>query len=199
MIIWSAQPVRGPKAPPGEYQVRFRAGDYEKTYPLSVEMNPNLKGITQEDLEEQFKLASQIRDQTSRANEAVIMIREMRSAIEDRLSSVEDASVTEMANKVVNPMTAIEEDLYQVKNRSNQDPLNFPIKLNNRFAYLRRSLERGDARPTDGAYQVFKELSRELDDHLTKLAGVLDSELPKFNAMLTAKGMAPVERAKKKK
>jgi photosystem II stability/assembly factor-like uncharacterized protein len=199
MIIWSAQPARGPKAPPGEYQVRFRAGDYEKTYPFSVEMNPNLKGITQEDLEEQFKLASQIRDQTSRANEAVIMIREMRSAIEDRLSSVEDASVTEMANKVVNPMTAIEEDLYQVKNRSNQDPLNFPIKLNNRFAYLRRSLERGDARPTDGAYQVFKELSRELDDHLAKLSGVLDSELPKFNAMLTAKGMAPVERAKKKK
>lgn len=38
-------------------------------------------------------------------------------------------------------------------------PLNFPIKLNNRLASLRRSLENGDARPSDGAYQVFKELS----------------------------------------
>ncbi|MTB52110.1 glycosyl hydrolase [Lewinella sp. W8] len=198
MIIWSAQPARGPKAPPGDYQVRLRAGDYEKTYPFTIEMDPNLKGITQEDLEEQFKLASQIRDKTSMANEAVIMIREMRSAIEDRLEGTEDSSVRNMAEKLVAPMTAVEEDLYQVKNRSNQDPLNFPIKLNNRFAYLRRSLERGDARPTDGAYQVFRELSAELDGHLAKLETVLDDELPKFNAMLTAKGLSPVARAKKK-
>jgi len=32
----------------------------------------------------------------------------------------------------------VEEDLYQVRNRSNQDPLNFPIKLNNQIAALMR-------------------------------------------------------------
>ena len=38
--------------------------------------------------------------------------------------------------KLVEQMNAIEEDLYQIRNRSGQDPLNFPIKLNNRIASL---------------------------------------------------------------
>ena len=67
----------------------------------------------------------------------------------------------------------IESQLYQVKNQSNQDPLNFPIKLNNRLASLRRSVENGDAKPTDGAYQVFKELSEELDAIMKQLREIL--------------------------
>ena len=74
-------------------------------------------------------------------------------------------------------MKVIEEDLYQVKNQSGQDPLNFPIKLNNRFASLRRSIESGQARPTDAAYVVFDELSAELKMHLDKLDQVLNSDL----------------------
>jgi hypothetical protein len=66
-------------------------------------------------------------------------------------------------------LTAIEEDLYQTKNRSGQDPLNFPIKLGNRISAVRRSLETGDAKPTAGVYKVFDELSKELDGHLVKL------------------------------
>ena len=31
---------------------------------------------------------------------------------------------------------AVEGEIYQVRNRSNQDPLNFPIKVNNRLANL---------------------------------------------------------------
>ena len=74
-------------------------------------------------------------------------------------------------------MKVIEEDLYQVKNQSGQDPLNFPIKLNNRLASLRRSVESGQARPTDASYVVFEELSAELKMHLDKLDQVLNSDL----------------------
>jgi len=149
MIIWSARPARGPKAPPGDYQVRFTAGSYTKTQPFSIEMNPNLKGITQKDLEEQFELAIQIRDQTTAANKAVIRIREVRAAVNDRLKK-DDGALATSAKAMLDKLSVIEKDLYQVKNQSGQDPLNFPIKLNNRFAYLRRSVENGDARPTDG-------------------------------------------------
>jgi hypothetical protein len=88
---------------------------------------------------------------------------------------------------------AIEQELYQVKNQSNQDPLNFPIKLNNRLASLRRSVENGDARPTDGAYKVFNELSAELDGHLGDLNQVVEKDLPKVNAVLMDSGVTPVE------
>lgn len=192
MIIWSARPARGPKAPPGDYQIRLTAGDYQKTYPFELQMDPNLKGISQADLQEQFELAMAIRNKTSEANETVIKIRNMRSAIEERLAQTDDQAIHKTAGKLLATMKEVEEDLYQVKNRSGQDPLNFPIKLNNRLASLRRSVETGDARPTDGAYKVFEELKAELRDHLAKLQRSLDNDLAQLNQQLTAKGMSKV-------
>ncbi len=192
MIIWSARPARGPKAPLGEYRVRLTAGDYTATEPFSIEIDPNLKGITVEDLEEQFRLAMQIRDKTTAANEAVIRIRDVRQAVNDRLEKIDDAQVEQMAQDMLDEMRAIEEELYQTKNVSNQDPLNFPIRLNNRLASLRRSLESGDARPTDGVYQVFEELSAELAGHLERLDRIVETELPRLNEALTSKGVDAV-------
>jgi len=183
MIIWSARPQRGPMAPIGEYQVRLTQVGVTETTSFNLEMNPNYTGITPEDLQEQFDLAMKIRDKTSAANEAVILIRKIRAQAKDYIASNEGElgnSITEMMEK----LTVIEEDLYQVKNQSNQDPLNFPIKLNNRLASLRRSLEGGQAKPTDGVYVVFDELSKELEGHLTKLDGILNSELKPINNKL---------------
>ena len=84
-------------------------------------------------------------------------------------------------------LTSIEEALYQTKNRSGQDPLNFPIKLGNRISAVRESLEQGDNKPTAGAYQVFEELSKELDGHLKNLENAMDSELPPLNQKLNLK------------
>ncbi|MEO1215188.1 MAG: hypothetical protein AAFY45_16775 [Bacteroidota bacterium] len=193
MIIWSARPTRGPKAPIGIYQVRITVGEESQTKSFAVKMNPNLKGITEDDLQEQFELASNIRDKTTEANDAVIQIRKIRAQIEERSAAMGDKAFGEMAEKLLKTMQNIEEDLYQTKNRSNQDPLNFPIRLNNRLASLRRSVENGDAKPTDGAYQVFDELSKELAGHLEKLKTNLDSDLPKLNEMLKAKKMEEIE------
>jgi len=160
----------------GDYQVKLTVDGVSQSSAFTVEMDPNLEGITKEDLQKQFDLALQIRDKTSAANEAVIQIRDIRAQAEKLKGSSAaglDAAIDEMLSK----MKVIEEDLYQVKNQSGQDPLNFPIKLNNRFASLRRSIESGQARPTDAAYVVFDELSAELKMHLDKLDQVLNSDL----------------------
>lgn len=156
-------------------------------------MDPNLKGITREDLEEQFEMAVKIRDKTSATNEAVILIRDIRAQLTDRLEKVQDADLEALAKTFLDKTAAIEQKLYQVKNRSNQDPLNFPIQLNNRFAYLRRSLENGDARPTDGVYKVFEELSAELEGHMADLKAALTGDLTKINARLVEWKMETVD------
>jgi len=155
-------------------------------------MDPRLKGVTLADLQEQFGLAVKIRDRTSAANEAVIRIREVRGQVEDRLQQSNDRQLAEAAERLLAGIGAVEEDLYQVRNRSRQDPLNFPIKLNNRLASLRRSVENGDARPTDAAYVVFEELAAELDAHLVILRGQWDSGLAELNRILRRLGLEPV-------
>ncbi|MBS1505493.1 MAG: glycosyl hydrolase [Bacteroidetes bacterium] len=184
MILWGANPKAGPKAPIGKYQARFTSGSYSQTYSFEIKIDPNLKGVTEADLKETFDLAMKIRDKESEANEAVIRIRKIRKQIEEGLASVTDPSVTTSAKDLVTKITAIEEDLYQTKNRSAQDPLNFPIKLGNRISAVRRSLESGDAKPTAGVIKVFAELSKELDIQLAKLNSVLTGELPNLNQKL---------------
>ncbi len=191
MIIWSARPERGPLAPPGDYQVRVTIGEVSATAPFRVRMDPRLDGVTEADLAEQFALAVRIRDRTSAANEAVIAIRDVKQQIEGRLEAGEEA-VSAAGRALLASLSDVEQALYQVKNRSGQDPLNFPIRLNNRLASLRRSVETGEARPTDGAYRVFEELSAELADHLSRLRMLLDEELADLNRLLEASGLEPV-------
>jgi photosystem II stability/assembly factor-like uncharacterized protein len=183
MIIWSAQPKRGPKAPPGNYKVKMTVDNYTQTYEFDIHINPNLEDITEADLQEQFTLASKIMNKTSDANQAVIKIRHIKAQIKndvDVSTSAYKKTIVPFVKKISN----IEQTLYQVKNQSGQDPLNFPIKLNNRLASLRRSIENGDAKPTDGAYKVFKELSLELDENLEQLNELFVTEIPKINKLL---------------
>ncbi|MEP5431806.1 MAG: hypothetical protein ABJP92_03370, partial [Flavobacteriaceae bacterium] len=90
-------------------------------------------------------------------------------------------------------ITEVEEALYQVKNQSGQDPLNFPIKLNNRLASLRRSVESGEAKPTNGAYKVYEELSAELTIELNKLNGIFDKYKSKINPILIKSGGTAID------
>ncbi len=192
MIIWSARPQRGPLAPIGEYQARLTVGDNVQTTKFSIEMNPNYEGITADDLQKQFDLSIQIRDKTSEANEAVIQIRKIRAQAKKYLES-DDTNLANAVKAMLDKITVIEEDLYQVQNQSPQDPLNFPIKLNNRLASLRRSVESGQARPTDAAYVVFDELKSELKGHLDKLSQVLNSDLSNVNGMLSSKNLKTID------
>ena len=132
MIIWSARPQNGPIAPVGTYKVRFRCGNYIQEYDFNIRMNPNLEGVTEADIKEQFDLAIKIRDKVSAANEAVIRIREVKKELDDKIKKT-DAAAQQPLKALRDTLSPIEEDLYQVRNQSSQDPLNFPIKLNNRL------------------------------------------------------------------
>ncbi|MDQ6738173.1 MAG: hypothetical protein M3Z30_10805, partial [Gemmatimonadota bacterium] len=90
-------------------------------------------------------------------------------------------------------LLAIEEDLYQTRNRSGQDPLNFAIKLNNRMAALGSSVEVGESRPTAAAYVVFDELSNEIDQQLDRLKTLASTDVASFNAVAARHGLAPVK------
>jgi hypothetical protein len=193
MILWSANAASGPVAVPGNYQVRLTVGNHVETQSFAVKMDPRLSGITEKDLQEQFDLAMKIRDKTSEANQAVIRIRELKKQINDRSEKAKDPAITVAGGNLIKRLMVVEEEIYQVRNQSNQDPLNFPIKLNNRIAALRRTVETGDARPTNGSYGVFKELSAALDEQLAKLKSLEGSDLAALNRLLAAKNLEAVK------
>jgi photosystem II stability/assembly factor-like uncharacterized protein len=179
MIFWGAQADAGPTAAPGQYQVRLTANGVTEIRPLTVTKDPRLSA-TDADLAEQFKLAIQVRDKTSEANEMVIRIREIKKNIADRVKK--DPSLDAAGERLSTKLSAVEEDIYQVRNRSNQDPLNFPIKLNNQIAALLRVVETGDAKPTDQSYEVFKELNTRLEEIRKRYEEILKSDTSGFSS-----------------
>ncbi len=190
LIMWAGG-VRGPAAPPGQYQVRLTAGGQTKTQPFAILTNP--KGsATAEDLSEQFILASQISGKVSAANSAVLRIRDLKDQIADRIQKANDPKIKAAGEALTEKLTAVEGEIYQYRNRSGQDPLNFPIKLNNKLAALQSVVESGDYRPTDQSYAVFKDLSAQLDAQFAKLDTLIKVDLAAFNVMLTKKKLTPV-------
>lgn len=169
MILWGANKNAGPLALPGIYTIKLTTAGKTITDSFEIKLDPRIKDVTRADLEEKFTLAIQIRDQTSKANEAVIRIREVKEKINKE-------GISEKNKALFAQLTNIEETLYQVKNQSSQDPLNFPIKLNNRLAALERVVESGEYKPTKSSYTVFTELKKELDIQLSLLAKTLASK-----------------------
>jgi len=149
--------------------------------------------VSDADLQAQFDLAIQIRDKTSEANDTVIRIRDLKSQVADRLTKSTDASVKTAGDRLAANLSKVEEEIYQVKNQSGQDPLNFPIKINNRLASLLSVVGRGDSRPVGNAPAIFKGLVGDLREQLDILAKVLASDLVAFNAAATKLGLAPIK------
>jgi hypothetical protein len=198
MILWSARAEQGPSAVPGTYQVRLKVDDQTQTQPLVVQIDPRLKGVTLADLQAQFKLASQSRDKTSEADEIVILVRDLKKQIADRTAKANDAALKSAGEKLAADLSVAEEAVYQVKNRSGQDPLNFPIKLNNMISALFRTVEAGDGAPTVQSYEVFKELSGRLAKVQAQLDGVLKTKVSAFNLNLATHKLDAIKAEKPK-
>lgn len=194
LIMWAGS-TRGPGAPPGTYQVRLTAAGVTRTQDFVLSRNTAIAGVTDADLQEQFTLARSINQRVTDANEAVLRIRHVKSQIEDRSGKIKDAAFGPAAKALSERLTTIEGEIYQYRNRSGQDPLNFPIRLNNKLAALQGTVESGDFKPTAQAYAVFKELSGRLDKEIARLDQALETDLPPLNARLAAEQLPAIEDA----
>jgi photosystem II stability/assembly factor-like uncharacterized protein len=189
MILWGAT-TNGPMVLPGRYQVRLTVDGKAQTQPLVVARHP-LRNISDADLIAQWDLATRIRDKVNEANLAVIRIRRIKT---DVAAKVKDTpkEVQAAADRLTTSLSAVEEDIYQVRNQSGQDPLNFPIKTNNRLASLLRVTVTGEGRPTGNVEPIFNELVQELSAETDRLDKVLAAELPPLNRMLQRLKREPV-------
>jgi photosystem II stability/assembly factor-like uncharacterized protein len=195
MILWAAN-VTGPLVPPGTYQVRMTIrGQKIGTESFKIIPDPRIKA-TLADWQEQARVAVQVRDRFSDANDAVKDIRRLKAEMADRQSKMPAAQQGEfktLSSTFGTAISEVEDSLYQTKNRSGQDPLNYPIRLNNRIGALMGVVESSGGRPTEQSYAVYKVLSVELTKQLVKLQHLRDANLPKLNALLRAAGLKQIE------
>jgi photosystem II stability/assembly factor-like uncharacterized protein len=190
MILWAAG-SSGPTALPGTYSARLTVDDMDpQVRTFEIGKSARLADVTMDDLRAKFELAMNVRNATSNANEAVIDIRDIKGQVDDRIE--QDGSVTDPGEELKEKFTAVEGEIYQYRNQSNQDPLNFPIKLNNKIAALMGAVEGVDGAPTRQSYEVFDYLTDQLDARLNELNVLITTDLEEFNRLLREKGLEPI-------
>src|SRR6266508_1347874 len=190
MVLWGAT-TNGPVALPGTYQARLTIDGRTQTQAFAVKKHP-YHTVTDAEMQDQFELASQIRDKVNEANNAIIQIRRLKQQLDDRTKKSQNADVKAIAEQFQKELTAVEEDVYQVRNQSNQDPLNFPIKTNNRLASLLRVVQAGDGKPTGNVVPIFNDLKVELKAETDRLQRALTTYIPRFNTLAQRLGLEPI-------
>ncbi len=185
MVIWGGG-TQGPRAMPGSYQARLIIGSDSVTVPFEILKDPRTEGSVA-DIAAQFAFLIEVRDKLTETHNAIEQIREVRGAVKEiseRDEAQEREDLQELADGIVQGLTDVEKELYQTRNRSGQDPLNYPIKLNNRLSGVVGGASSSDFRPTDQAYQVRDEVTRMINVQLEALREILETDIPRFNQMV---------------
>jgi len=181
MILWAGS-TNGPRVSPGKYTAKLTVDGQSQSQAFEVKKDPRLD-TTPEDYAKQVSLSLQVRDKLSETNDAVIRIRELRKQL-DEYARRDSKKVADAAKALSATLTAVEENLYQTKNRASEDPLNYPIKLNNKLAHVLGVVQSSDNAPTQQSYMVYEDLATQVNAELKKLNVLLTADLAAFNKLI---------------
>jgi len=186
MILWWAS-LDGPKALPGEYTVRLRKNKKTISRKLHIVKDPR-SSASQDDLQAQFDFIMEVRDKMTEIHKALKNVTKIRTQISDLKNAIKDVTkhkeLISFADTLINSMGIIENNLYQTKSKSNQDPLNYPIRLNNKLGHLNSLTAMGNYRPTDQAIAFKNEVTAAIDKELAALYKLFKEDVTRLNQLV---------------
>jgi len=188
--------ARGPLALPGSYQVRLTADGKSQTAPLEVKLDPRVL-VSQADLEKQFSLLLQIREQLNRVYTAVNQIEDVRSqtdGMKRRLPPDESArSVASSADNLVGKLVSVREPLINLRISANEDSLAYHPELDGQLAFLAMIVSAGcDCAPTDAAVKRFAELREQTNKAVASWEDLQKADVAAFQRLAIERGIPPV-------
>jgi photosystem II stability/assembly factor-like uncharacterized protein len=183
MILWWAS-LEGAKAVPGQYKVHLNVNGESFSQSFKIIPDPRAE-VSVDDMQKQFDFITDVNTTIEKAHKSIEKIRNITKQLDAFTQQYEDNEETkdlvEKAKKMKEDLGKVEKALYQTKNRSGQDPLNFPIRLNNKLGHLNSLVAIDDFPPTDQDIAVKNELTGQISDQLKAFNAVMTKELKEFN------------------
>ena len=183
MVLWSAD-FSGAKAVPNNYEVRLKVNGSELSQKFMILKNPNSEG-TIDDIESQFNFVNEINGIVDKAHKAIINIRKIKEDLKkfqgDFTNNELAKDLIEKSKSIYESIDKVENELYQTKNQSNQDPLNYGVKLTNNLGNLNSGFRGGDFGPTAQDIEVKNELVEKVNTQLKEYDLIISNDIPNFN------------------
>ncbi len=188
--------ARGRLALPGSYQVRLTVNGKTRTATSEVKLDPRLH-TTQAELEQQFQMQMQIREQLNRIYAAVNQIEEVRAQTEGLKSALPAADTARGVNFSADTMTdklvSVREPMVNLKISANEDSLAYRPGLDGQWAFLGMIVGQGcDCAPTEAAHKRFDQLKKSTEDAIAHWDELQKSEVAAFQKMAASQGIFPI-------
>ena len=184
MILWWAS-TNAPRAVPGQYKVVLEVGEEVMSQPFTVLADKNAE-TDLAGMQRQFDFITDINETVDKAHKSIKKIRKINKQLEAFQKQYKEndqvKELVEKAKELSEDFSDIEKALYQTKNRSGQDPLNFPIRLTNKLAHLNSLVGMDDFPPTDQDIAVKDELTQRINTELNKFDLLVSNEIENFNS-----------------
>ena len=194
----------GVKAPPGRYSVRLAVGDTVLDRDFELLADPRIPEVTAASYDQQFRVAIQARDSITsiaRAIEDLATIREQVEIVMERARAAErDADLQALADTLADKSMGVTEELMQTRNRSNQDPIRFPPRLDNQWMELYGRVTGTDGyisggaegAPHPGTLERLEDLLTDWEAVRVRYIDLLENELVRFNEAVERLGLPAV-------
>ena len=183
MILWGAS-LTGAKAMPGQFKVSLQKGEMVTEQTFTILPDPRAE-VTAKERQKHFDFVNTVNQTIDEAHQAIKNIRGINAKLDTFEKNYRDLKeakeIIETATVLKKEFSEIEKALYQTQNKSNQDPLNFPIRLTNKLGHINNLVMGNDFPPTDQDVEVSKLLTSQIKiqiDHYNKL---LTEDLEAFN------------------
>ena len=188
--------ARGPPAVPGQYQVRLTVDGKSQTAPLQLKLDPRVK-VEQAEMEKQFKLLIEIRDELSRVYDAVNQIQDLRSQVDGlkkRLPENDNSkTVQNTAGALDQKLVSVRDTLINLRISANEDSLAYPPQIDGKLAYLAMAITgSSDSAPTEAQYREFDKLKKQADDFRARWAELQRTDVAAFQKLATDQGIQAI-------
>ncbi|WP_344924870.1 VPS10 domain-containing protein [Aquimarina addita] len=188
MILWWAN-LDGPKAVPGTYTASLNVNGKEQNQSFTILADPRAEA-NQQQMQSQFDFITDVNKTVDKAHQSIKKIRNLTTQLESfekqYKSNSKTSELVKKASELQKELKEIEKALYQTKNKSRQDPLNFPIKLTNKLGHLNSLVGMGDFGPTDQDIAVKEELTKQIEEQLKTFDTLISEKIKRFNTEFNA-------------
>ena len=187
MILWWGN-MNGPKARPGNYRARIIYDNDSMEVDFKVLIDPTSEGNI-ESIQKQFEFINSIKNKIDEAHQAIIDIKDLKKQMKVVKKHSDDEELLQYINETDSIASSLEKLLYQTQNKSNQDPLNFPIKLTNKLAHLNSlaQMSSSDYAPTLSMIEVRDVLTDEINKVLENWKILKEENVRQINKMIHQK------------
>ena len=169
---------------PGEYTLRLSDSTTVIEKPLTIKADPRMT-IPQAAYDEQAETLADLEMTVKDINESVTSFREVKkriASINEQLADIEETDSLQTHSKLIlDKINVWEQSLIQPKQKTFQDVINFPNKLNAEIMNLISRINGNDPRLTKGAKERRDELMAEWSALKIEMNNIVKHDIGAFN------------------